>query len=361
MGEVNHTDALVVGAGIAGLTAAVCLHDAGLRVHVLEGATRIGGRVLGIRAAGSTSDIADLGPTWVWPQWQPVARKWIMQLSLDQFAQNDTGDGILDGFGGGPQRHPIPAQDGIARLVGGPSSIVAALASRLPTGAIITDAQVTAITTLGDRLGLTTKAGTIKTAKQVILATPLRVTEENVEIENLPPELRAAMRVVPTWMAQQAKVIAIYPSPFWRDQGLSGRVASRSGPLVEIHDHTPADEKAGALFGFVGWGAGARQSDPQGLRAAILDQLVRCFGNKAATPVQLVIQDWAQDPLVCSLRDLQEPPTHPAVGSTILRHGHLGGRLWLACSETAEQSPGLIEGALIAGSSAARKVVAALH
>jgi monoamine oxidase len=361
MGGSNHMDVLVVGAGIAGLTAAVCLHDAGLRVRVLEGADRIGGRVHGIAAAGSTSHIADLGPTWVWPQWQPVVKQWITRLSLDQFAQNDAGDGILDGFGGGPQRHLIPSQDGIARLVGGPSAIITALAARLPSGTIVENARVTAVATSGDGLRLTTHDGAVRSARQVILATPLRVTEETMDIENLPVGLRAAMRAVPTWMAQQAKAVAVYPRPFWRDQGLSGRVASRSGPLAEIHDHTPAGEQTGALFGFVGWDAGARRSDPQGLRDAIRDQLVRCFGDKAATPAQLVIQDWAQDPLVCAARDLQEPPHHPNIGPAILRQGHLGNRLWLACAETADQSPGLIEGAFAAGSLAARHVTTALH
>ncbi|MEM1154111.1 MAG: hypothetical protein AAGI44_08210 [Pseudomonadota bacterium] len=45
---------------------------------------------------------------------------------------------------------------------------------------------------------------------------------------------------VPTWMAGQAKVVAVYESPFWRDSGFSGDAMSRKGPLIEIHDASPA-------------------------------------------------------------------------------------------------------------------------
>ncbi|WP_296427574.1 FAD-dependent oxidoreductase [Yoonia sp.] len=350
------TDVIVVGAGIAGLTAAVCLQDAGLRVLILEGATQIGGRVQYVPGDGPSDVWGDLGPTWVWPRWQPVVAQWMERLALVPFAQHEDGDAILDGFGGPPRRQRLAGQDGIVRLVDGPTAIVRALHARLDPDHIITLAQVRVIETAGHNLRVSTADNTVFQAPQVILAAPLRLAAEQITIDGLPQALRDHMRDTPTWMAQQAKVVALYPTPFWRDAGFSGRVASRDGPLVEIHDHTPAWGKIGALFGFVGWDAAARQADPDGLRQAIIAQLVRCFGPQAATPLQITVKDWAVDPLICSAADLAGPPKHPEITPDMMREGQLGQRLWLAASETADRSPGLIEGALVAGETTAMRV-----
>src|SRR5699024_10596497 len=55
-------DAVVVGAGYAGLTAAAHLADSGKSVLVLEGRDRVGGRAYSGEIAGVT---VDLGATWV--------------------------------------------------------------------------------------------------------------------------------------------------------------------------------------------------------------------------------------------------------------------------------------------------------
>ena len=46
----NRTDVVVIGAGLSGLAAALLLEEAGLKVQVLEGRDRIGGRVLSYRS-----------------------------------------------------------------------------------------------------------------------------------------------------------------------------------------------------------------------------------------------------------------------------------------------------------------------
>jgi monoamine oxidase len=183
----------------------------------------------------------------------------------------------------------------------------------------------------------------------VIIAVPLRVALRTLQLPWLPDTLADAMRGTPTWMATQAKAVALYERPFWRDAGLSGRIASRSGPLVEAHDHSGPDDRPAAVFGFIGWSPEQRRSDPEGLRQAIVAQLVECFGAAAAHPRELVIQDWAVNTRIATDLDLALPGGHPLVGPGILRQPRLDGRLRFAVSEVSELSPGLIEGALAIG------------
>jgi monoamine oxidase len=138
---------------------------------------------------------------------------------------------------------------------------------------------------------------------------------------------------------------------------LSGRIASRSGPLVEAHDHTGADDSPAAIFGFVGRPPEQRRNDRERLRQAILDQLSKCFGKASANPLELVVQDWAMNPRIATDLDVSQPAIHPDVGPPILRHSHLDGRLRFAVSEVSDLSPGLIEGALAIGERAGSELL----
>lgn len=92
-------------------------------------------------------------------------------------------------------------------------------------------------------------------------------------------------------MAPQAKYVAIYDTPFWREQGLSGEGRSARGPLGEIHDASMPGGSA-ALFGFLGVPARVRSTvSDEVLRTHCRAQLVRMFGPLAATPKAEAIKD----------------------------------------------------------------------
>ncbi len=355
-------DVIIVGAGLSGLACASLLHKAGLNTIILEANDRIGGRIHSIRQQGTNTVAADLGPTWVWPEYQPVVSKWLKHLNINTFDQFNEGDGIVDFEENSTvQRHTIAGQYGIQRICGGTQALIDIIYTTLPASCVQTGQKVTAIELTGDAVTVTTDDLEKKTlrAQSVVVATPLTIAAETISwSDSLDKALLNIMSNTPTWMATQAKAVIMYDHPFWREKGLSGRVASQVGPLTEVHDHCLPQSANATLFGFVGWPYGMRQSRSGELEAKIINQLVRCFGKEAANYNTLHIEDWALNHTICSPADLTLPPAHPAIAPDLVRSPHYDGRLFFTVAETSVQSPGLIEGAFAAADSTATSLLA---
>ncbi len=85
-------DVVVIGAGVAGLTTARALTQAGASVVVLEARERVGGRTL-TRSLGG--DVVDLGGQWVGPHQRHILRL-ADSLGLKRFPQFHHGTKLLD-------------------------------------------------------------------------------------------------------------------------------------------------------------------------------------------------------------------------------------------------------------------------
>ncbi len=349
-------DVIIIGAGISGLTTAAMLVDVGLSVMVLEAAPRAGGRVKSLRDQGDRH-LADLGPSWVWPPFQPIVADWLERLGLETHNQFENGEAIIEMGGRQTIRRALPGQHGIRRIVGGPSAIIDALLDRIPDYAIVPNSPVQRITKIADGFEIGTEEANI-TASRLVVATPLRVALEIDWRPNLPKTLTDPMRTTPTWMAAQAKAVAVYETPFWREDGLSGRIASQIGPLGEAHDLSPESGKPAALFGFVGWPAEMRE-DEDVLHEEILYQFARCFGEDAEDTTHFAVEDWAKNPFICTEIDREETPRHPELTPNILREPHFDGRMVFSVAEIGTNSPGLIEGAFDAAQTAAAHIIEA--
>ncbi len=359
----------IVGGGLAGLVAAWRLQQRGVRDVVLfEARAQLGGRIQSIDAAGAAVDPAqpalerfDLGPTWFWPALQPQLDRLADELQLQRFAQHDSGALLVERS---PREAPLRMQ-GLAseppsmRFVGGTGALIAALALRIDPGCVRTGHTVVRLHRAAQHVELQVDGPAGATATwhvgQVLLALPPRLAECCIAYApQLPPALARGWRATPTWMAPHAKYVAVYDTPFWRAQGLSGSARSGHGPMGEIHD-VSMPGGAAALFGFLGVPARVRQGVTEDvLRAHCRAQLGRLFGAQAATPRADALKDWSADPLTATGDDLDAAGHHAAAPAASAPDGVWQGCLIGIGSEWSAQFPGYLAGAVDAAEAGLR-------
>ena len=339
---------LIVGGGLSGLALAASLEAAGHDYLLVEARDRVGGR---IKTERFDDGYFDLGPAWFWPG-QPRIAGLVDRLGLEKFTQYSAGDQVFEDTHGKVQRgRGFASMEGSWRLKGGLGLLAQSLAGLLPDTRLRLNAGVIALAKTDAAITATLSDGTILQADRIVLALPPRIAAQIEFSPALSPEAMKSMQGIPTWMAGQAKAIAVYNAPFWREAGLSGDATSRFGPMVEIHDASPATGGPYGLFGFIAVPPTARK-DAETLRNHISAQLVRLFGPKAADPVALYLKDWAFDPHTSTQADLDPLFAHPDYGMPPAL-----GNLWdntviVAGTEVAARFGGYLEGALEAAENA---------
>ncbi len=148
---------LIIGGGLAGLTAARLLHRAGIGFQLLEARDRLGGRILSADASGNAAaDGFDLGPSWFWPAVQPAMAALVAELGVSVFPQDSAGDIVFQQtLHETPLRFPgMPEEWPSMRIAGGAGALVSALAAGLPAAAIQLNARVTRVTLDGEEIEL---------------------------------------------------------------------------------------------------------------------------------------------------------------------------------------------------------------
>ena len=341
---------LIIGGGLSGLTIAEALEEAGQDYILIESRSRFGGR---IKTEIHGDGYFDMGPAWFWPG-QPRITALIDRLGLEKFDQFSEGILTAEDENGQVQRgRGFSSMQGSWRLKGGLAALTEALADRVPATRKRLDAPVKTLTRKSDQITATLVSGEGISADQVVLALPPRVAAELAFAPALSDQATRAMQGIATWMAGQAKAIAVYDRPFWRDAGLSGDATSRFGPMVEIHDASPSEGGPYALFGFIGIPPAGRR-DERALRHNIQAQLVRLFGQQAAQPIQLYLKDWAYDSHTSTKADLAPLYTHPHYGLPPAISTLWDDKLRFAGTEVASEFGGYLEGALEAAENVLR-------
>ena len=364
------TDVLIVGGGISGMHTAYQLQKRGIGFILIEARDQLGGRILSKNYDMNSQYDAnkpayDLGPSWFWPgQKNMEALVHELDLTDSVFPQQGSGEAVYEDQQGNIQKgfYGISMQ-GIYRMKAGMRQFISKLEQEITTENIKTSTQLSALEYQGEQIvaSLTDNSSAEInsfqiTSNKVVIALPPRIAMSSIEFKPSLPEPRInELNSYATWMAGHAKLLAIYESPFWLEQGLSGDAVSQLGPIREIHDASshPNDSddsiaEGYALFGFVGVPASNRKGNEYEIKKAAVKQLVRIFGKEAANPVDLVLQDWAQEEFTSTEFD-QISGGHASSSISKSTESTFDHRLIWSGTETADHrqgSNGLLEGAL---------------
>lgn len=160
-------------------------------------------------------------------------------------------------------------------------------------------------------------------------------------------------------MATIWKVHAVYPTPFWRANGLNGQATSDTGIVRTTFDNSPPSGSPGVLMGFIdGTEArlATRMTDDE-RRSAVLESLTRYFGDQAAQPTGYMEQNWQAEAYSRGGPIGYFPPGVWTGFGVTLREPC--GRIHWAGTETAEVWSGYMDGAVRSGQRAAEEMIAA--
>lgn len=336
----QHTDILIIGAGLSGLSLAWFLKDESWTIRILEARTRLGGRI----HTEYTEGLAPLehGATWLGRKHLHL-NELLKALSIDIYPQLT---GNRAAYQASPELSyqwvPLPTDPNPSyRIVGGSSSLIERLYESLPGDWVQLDEAAEAITDQGSVLEVRSTQASY-TAKRVIATLPPRLLVSSVRFEpGLPEGLKSVAEHTHTWMGESIKFGLQYKRAYWKDPGLSGTLFSNGGPATEMYDHSAMGGHA--LKGFVhpqfaSLGRGERQE-------LILAQLERVYGRVAREFTAYQETPWAEESFTFSPYHGQILP-HQNNGHPALRQGLMGGKFFLGGSETAQDFPGYMDGAV---------------
>ena len=242
------------------------------------------------------------------------------------------------------------------RVVGGTQLVSIRMAEELGEGTVELEAPVRVIRHGPEGVALGTDRLSV-TARRAIVAVPPMLAGRIAYEPALPAIRDGLTQRMP--QGSVVKCMAVYERPFWRDRGLSGALASVTGPISVAFDNSPPDGSPGVLLGFFEGRAARAAADlgPDERRALAAGCFAAAFGPEAAEPVHYVDKAWAADPWSrgCYAGFM---PTGAWTGYGEALRAPVGSIHW-AGTETATVWNGYMDGAVSSGRRAADEVLAA--
>ncbi|APE14182.1 monoamine oxidase [Mycobacterium sp. WY10] len=205
--------------------------------------------------------------------------------------------------------------------------------------------------------GVTVEAdGMTVRAQRVIVAVPIAIASHILYEPMLPVDRSFLHQRMPSGAV--VKINIVYDEPFWRKDGLTGQTFA-PGSLANLTIDASTDAPRPGVMCVITEGPEARtytKMDPDARKKEVLAQLVERFGEKAATPVAYLDQDWSVERYSGGGMLSHCPPGvltefGPAITEPC-------GRIHWAGTETSGIMHGWVDGAVRSGERAAKEVMA---
>lgn len=195
-------------------------------------------------------------------------------------------------------------------------------------------------------------------AKFVILAVPPNLYSRINYVPPLPRDQHVAHQHIS--MGLVIKVHAVYDTPFWREEGLSGTGFAGGRLVQEVYDNTnyfsDGEDSYGTLVGFVSdiYAEQMWAFPPEERKKAILEAMAAFLGPKTKEPIAFYLSDMAA-----------EEWTRGAYATSydlggLSRWGHLQnqptGPIYYACSDIAGAGYQHVDGAIRIGEAVALQI-----
>jgi monoamine oxidase len=195
-------------------------------------------------------------------------------------------------------------------------------------------------------------------AREVLVAVPPATAAKLDFTPALPAALETALGA---WESGAViKVLVRYPKPFWRERDLSGMVMWRDLPGLFACDASRDPDHA-ALVVFVGGPLALRWHElgESDLRRQVTTKLVEALGAEAADVLDFSRRDWTHDRWSGgAYSDVIVDVSARGAERTILAGAP---PVHFASSELSPSFPGYVEGAIVAGRIAARRIIAGVQ
>jgi monoamine oxidase len=194
-------------------------------------------------------------------------------------------------------------------------------------------------------------------AEHVVVAMAPTMTQQILFDPVLPVQRTQSVQRI--GMGSAIKCFPIYPTAFWRSNGLNGNVLSNSTPFGAAFDNSPPGGSPGVMFALVENAHARRFSTltAEQRKAEVVDGLALFLGEEARHPTGYVEHDWSTDPWIRGGAASFFPPGVLTEYRSLF--GEPIGRLHFAGTETGQRWWGNMEAALATGERAAKEILAA--
>ncbi|MGO4817615.1 flavin monoamine oxidase family protein [Flavobacterium sp. W22_SRS_FP1] len=343
---------IILGAGLSGLLTAYRLKNKGFDIEIIEARDRTGGRIHTV-----TSDMGqvEMGATW-FNDIHVSFRKLISELELEYYEQFMTGTAYFEAFSAAPaQEIQIPQNSPSYRVKGGTSKLIETLKNKLTDIPTHLNETVSSLNFENDKVLITAKNKSFE-ADHVISTLPQALfTNDILVTPALPQKLTDIAEKTHTWMQDSIKVAFVYAGPFWRNKNFSGTFFSNVGPITEFYDQSNAELDKFALCGFISSGMEIYSQKERLEKLKV--QLEKVFGQEALNFTSYHETVWAKEIQTKSPQQIGFVYPHQNNGHPLFRESYCDNRLFFAGTETANQYPGYMEGAVIAAENVAKDIL----